>query len=160
MITLNIEHAVRDVNIWKSASDSDPIDQQGPDVHGYRDGSADTQSFPWQAQAVATYQQGRSSMEEKLRTELSNRLYDLTGQEVRPDLIYANVEKKSARVSLDRVSFRLSGGQVVMLAPCAYCGVREFESPAIESREELGYALSVWKPYCHDCVPEDPLDCA
>jgi hypothetical protein len=119
----------------------------------------DTPWSNWQEHAVATYRQSMPNIEEKLRTDLANRLYDLTGREVMSSLVYADLEKKSARVRVDGVSFRLTHGQVVMLSPCAHCGVREFESPAIEGPEDLGYALSLWKPYCPDCAPEDPPDC-
>jgi hypothetical protein len=120
-----------------------------------------TVPFPctWQAHAVETHLQGRSNFEGKLRTELARRVQVLTGREVLPDLVYADPDKQLARVTVDGVSFRLTRGQVVLLSPCAYCGVRAFESSAIESPADLGYALSVWKPHCRDCVPEDPHDC-
>jgi hypothetical protein len=120
-----------------------------------------TVPFPraWQVHAVETYLQGKSYFEADLRTELARRIQVLTGREVVPDLVYADPDKHLARVSVDGVSFRLTHGQIVLLSPCAHCGVREFESSAIESPADLGYALSVWKPYCLDCVPEDPHDC-
>ena len=120
-----------------------------------------TVPFPcaWQAHAVETYLQGKSNFEGELRTELARRVQDFTGRVVMPDLVYADPDKQLARVSVDGVSFRLTRGHVVLLSPCAYCGVREFESSAIESPADLGYALSVWEPYCRDCVPEDPHDC-
>jgi len=124
-----------------------------------KNGSAATLTCSWQEKAATTYRQGKANMEGKLRTELANRLHDLTGREVTTGHVYADLEKKSARVSMDGASFRLTRGQVVLLSPCAYCGVREFESPSIESPEDLGYALSAWKPYCPDCAPEDPPDC-
>jgi hypothetical protein len=120
-----------------------------------------TVPFPcaWQVHAVETYLQGKSNVRGKLRTELVGRVQVLTGREVLPDLVYADPDKQLARVSVDGVSFRLTHGRVVLLSPCAYCGLREFESSAIESPDDLGYALSVWTPYCRDCVPEDPHDC-
>lgn len=120
-----------------------------------------TVPFPcaWQAHAVETFLHGKTTVEGKLRTELARRVQDLTGREVLPDLVYADPDKQFARVSVDGVSFRLTHGQVVLLSPCAYCGVREFESSAIESPADLGYALSVWKPHCRDCVPGDSHDC-
>jgi hypothetical protein len=120
-----------------------------------------TVQFPctWQAHAVKTYRQGEPNMEERLRTELASRVQNLIGREIIPSLVYADPDKHIARVSVDGVSFRLTRGQVVLLSPCAHCGVREFESRTMESPADLGYALSVWKPYCRDCVPEDPSDC-
>jgi hypothetical protein len=98
-------------------------------------------------------------MEERLRTELAGRVQVLTGREILPGLVYADPDKRTARVIVDGVSFRLTRGHVVLLSPCAYCGVREFESRPVESPADFGYALSVWKPYCRDCAPEDPPDC-
>lgn len=117
--------------------------------------------FPctWQAHAVETFLQGKSNLEGELRTELAGRVQELTGREVLPDHVYADPDKRLARVSVDGVSFSLSRGQVVLLSPCSYCGVREFASSPIERPGDLGYALSVWKPYCRDCAPEDPHDC-
>jgi hypothetical protein len=95
-------------------------------------------------------------MERELQAELARRILALTGREIPASLVYADPDRLTARVSVDGVSFRLTRGEVVLLAPCAYCGVREFESPAIESLADLGYALSAWKPYCRDCPQEDP----
>jgi hypothetical protein len=110
----------------------------------------------WQAQAIETFRQGKTNTERELRAELVKRVIALTGREVPANLVYADPDKHTARVTVDGVSFRLIRDQLVMLLPCAYCGVREFESLPIQSQADLGRALSEWKPYCHDCTPEDP----
>ena len=110
----------------------------------------------WQARAVETFRQGKTNTQRELRAELVKRVMALTEREVSANLVYADPDKHTARVTIDGVSFRLIRGQLVMLLPCAYCGVREFESLPIQSQADLGRALSEWKPYCHDCTPEDP----
>ena len=112
----------------------------------------------WKARAMEIFRQGRSNMERESANWLAGRVLALTGREIPASLVYADPDRHTARVTVDGVSFRLAGDQVVLLSPCAYCGVREFESPAIESPADLGYALSVWKPYCRDCIPEDPSE--
>jgi hypothetical protein len=112
----------------------------------------------WKVRAMEIFRLGRSNMERELRTELASRILALTGREIPANLVYADPDRHMARVSVDGVSFRLTRDQVVLLSPCAYCGVREFESTAIESPADLGYALSAWKPYCRDCTPEDSND--
>ena len=119
---------------------------------------ADGNPRSWRARTIEEYRQGRSNMERELRTELAGRVLALTGREIPASLVYADPDRHTARVRVDGVSFRLTRDQVVLLSPCAYCGVREFESLAIESPADLGYALSVWKPYCSDCAPEDSFD--
>ncbi len=109
----------------------------------------------WQAQAVETYRQSKSDVERALRAALAGRLTALIGREVPAHFVYADPDKPTARVTVDGTSFRLTEGRLVLLIPCSFCGVREFESPAIETPLDLGYALSVWKPYCRDCAPED-----
>jgi len=116
---------------------------------------ADGNPCAWRARTIEDYRRGRSNMERELRTELAGRVLALTGREIPASLVYADPDRHTARVSVDGVSFRLTRDEVVLLSPCAYCGVREFESPAMESASDLGYALSVWKPYCRDCAPED-----
>lgn len=109
----------------------------------------------WKERAVETYKQGRPEVERALRVELAGRLSVLTGRQVSPDIVYADPGRRMARVTVDGTSFRLTGGRLVLLSPCDYCGVREYESPSIETPLDLGYALSFWKPYCRDCAPED-----
>jgi hypothetical protein len=119
---------------------------------------ADGNPCVWQARTIEIYRRSGSNMERELRTELASRVLALTGREIPANLVYADPDRHMARVSVDGVSFRLTRDQVVLLSPCAYCGVREFESTAIESPADLGYALSAWKPYCRDCTPEDSND--
>jgi hypothetical protein len=109
----------------------------------------------WKEWAVETYKHGRPEVERALRVELASRLSVLTGRQVSPDVVYADPDRRAARVTVDGTSFRLTGGRLVLLSPCEYCGVREYESPTIETPLDLGYVLSLWKPYCRDCTPED-----
>jgi hypothetical protein len=119
---------------------------------------ADDNPCVWQARIIEIYRRGKSDMERELRTELASRVLALTGRDIQANMVYADPDRHTARVSVDGVSFRLTRDQVVLLSPCAYCGVREFESAAIECPADLGYALSAWKPYCCDCTPEDSYD--
>ena len=41
---------------------------------------------------------------------------------------------------------------------CAECGIGHFESPALATQSDLGYALSAWEPRCPHCQPEDPAN--
>jgi hypothetical protein len=109
----------------------------------------------WKVGTIEIYRSGKANMAQDLQADLANRLLALIGREIPTGSVYVNSEARTARVSIDGVSFRLMRDRLVLLAPCAYCGVREFESPALESRADLGYALSDWKPYCPDCMPLD-----
>jgi len=120
--------------------------------------SGATSPAGWKAETIEIYRLGKASLERDLQAEVAHRLLTLTGREIPPGLVYVDSEARTARVRVDGVSFRLIPGQLVLLAPCAYCGVQEFESLALETRADLGYALSDWKPYCPDCIPNDPED--
>jgi len=119
---------------------------------------ADHNPCVWQARIIEVYRQGKSNVERELQAELAGRVLALTGREIPASLVFADPDRHTARVSVDGVSFRLTRDDVVLLSPCAYCGVREFESPAIKCPVDLGYALSAWRPYCRDCTPEDSYD--
>src|SRR6476620_6897927 len=75
----------------------------------------------WKARAMEIFRLVRSNMERNLRIELARRVLALTGREIPVSLVYADPDRHTARVTVDGVSFRLAGDQVVLLAPCAYC---------------------------------------
>ena len=110
----------------------------------------------WQDRAIGAFQHAKTDTDTQLRSELVRRLSVLTGRKISAERVYADPHRHTARITVDGVSFRLIADELVVLAPCAYCGVREFESPPVRYPADLGYALSEWKPYCRDCAPEDP----
>lgn len=120
-----------------------------PDATGRRD---------WLARTIEVYRLGRLNIEQDLRCELVDRILALTGRELPTDLIYVRGDRRTARASLDGISFRLMDHRLVRLSACTYCGVGEFESPTLERQADLGYALLDWKPHCADCAPSDPAD--
>ncbi len=61
-------------------------------------------------------------------------------------------------MALDGIVFRLRRGELVLLRPCAECGLGHYENPAIGALADLGYALSAWQPACPNCAPEDPAN--
>jgi hypothetical protein len=109
----------------------------------------------WQRQITDLFQRTRSDRTDELRTELLDDILALTGRKIPAGAVHVDPDELLARVSVDGVSFRILRGELVLLARCRYCGVVEYASPTIHNLSDLGYALSVWQPYCRDCGPED-----
>lgn len=109
----------------------------------------------WQDRAIALYQRSRTSEMIRLSTELAARLHLLTGRTIAPDAVYVDPDVHTATVRVDGVVFRLRERDLVVIRPCAHCGIGSFASPPIASPADLGYALGAWQPLCPHCVPED-----
>jgi hypothetical protein len=109
----------------------------------------------WQARAVATYrQQGASSLVEALRRAIR----ELAGEEAPADRIWVNEAERAAGAVVDGVHFRWEHDRLVLLRPCAHCGLGLLASPPLRTRADLGYALAAWEPRHPDCEPDDPAD--
>jgi hypothetical protein len=114
--------------------------------------SAETRTPRWRAQAVEEYERSLPARRTVLRTKLAARLLALTGRTLQPDDLYVDTDGRLAVACADNASFRLyPGGGLVLVRPCAYCGMGRFESPAISGLAYLGYALSAWCPSHEDC---------
>ena len=69
------------------------------------------------------------------------------------------------RSAIDRVQIEeLASGafvqrrdNLVLVRPCDYCRLGEFESMPLEQLSDLGHALAVWEPRCDRC-PEGDAD--
>lgn len=106
----------------------------------------------WRAQAVAEYGRSLPARRTRLRTELASRLLELTGTLLLPENLYVDTDERLAVANVDGVSFRLyRHGVLVLVRPCTYCGTGLFESPEIDGRTDLGYALSACFPLHKDC---------
>jgi hypothetical protein len=89
-----------------------------------------------------------------MQAELIARVRSLTGQPVTPEAVYVDLDARLAQVMLDGVMFRWRRDELVLLRPCAECGVGQFESLPLRGPADLGYALSVWRP-THDGCEQD-----
>jgi hypothetical protein len=108
------------------------------------------QPLHWQAEAAQEYERSWQIRQADLRTDLSARILELTGQRVYTHEIYTDGHVAVAGV--DGASFRLyHGGDLVLMRTCAYCATGHFESPEMTSLSDLGYALSAWRPLHEDC---------
>ncbi len=112
----------------------------------------------WRAQVVMTYQHKRPNATAATPTELASRLYALIGRRIPQDRIYVDPEQQLAVVVVDNVLFRLRRQAVVVVRPCAECGLGQFESPPLTQPADVGYALSTWQPLHPHCQPQDPVD--
>jgi hypothetical protein len=82
----------------------------------------------------------------------------LIGRPIAEDSISVDPEHQLAVVVVDNVLFRWQRQAVVVVRPCAECGLSQFESPALIEPSDVGYALSAWQPLRPPCQPEDPVD--
>ncbi len=64
-------------------------------------------------------------------------------------------EARVATAVVGGAVFRLRRGDLFLVRPCVYCGVRSFESSPVHDLVDLGRALSVWEPRCVGCEAED-----
>lgn len=110
----------------------------------------------WQSEAIAAYRHDQAHAADRLRTEFARRLYHLIGRPIAPDTIYLSHDSARATLMLDGVLFRMRQRELVVVRPCAECGIGQFESPAISTMEDLGYALSDWTPLHANCESVDP----
>lgn len=111
----------------------------------------------WRTRAIAAFRQAEPDSA-ALRAEMAARLRSLTGSTIAPERIHADAATGTAAAVVDGAVFRLVGQDLVLLRPCAHCGVGQFASPTIRDLADLGSALVVWKPLHDDCRPEDPAE--
>ena len=94
----------------------------------------------------------------QMRHRLARRLLALTDSLVSESTIVVEPAAQWAMAVVDGVVFRLCGSDLVVVRCCAYCGTGRFESVPVTHPSDLGYALTVWQPYHHECEPTDPPD--
>jgi hypothetical protein len=110
------------------------------------------QSTSWQARAIAAH--SREQLDAAaLRLKLTTAVDTLTGRAVEAGAIFADPPGQVASAHVDGVLFRWADSQLVVIRPCAHCGLGAFASPPVGRAEELGYALSDWQPLHDDCRP-------
>ncbi len=105
----------------------------------------------WQVEAVNLYRQAHRQQAENVGAELAACIEALTGVKVAAGGLFVDRRSCRATASLQGVTFRLQAGEMVLVRPCSYCGCGLFTSPAIKSRQDLGYAIGVWEPLCQHC---------
>ena len=110
----------------------------------------------WMASAVAAYMQRYD--EANLRTTIARQVRLLTDRMPADEEIWVDVATRSASVAVDGALFRLEQGQLLLMRPCAHCGVGLLASAPLRSEADLGHALAVWQPLHADCRPEDPAE--
>ena len=112
----------------------------------------------WRASSVATYERTQRQALDVLPAALAARVRALTGRAIAPESIFVDQGADLATAVVDGAVLRMRNHQVVLLRPCAECGIGHFESPALATQSDLGYALSAWEPRCPHCQPEDPAN--
>lgn len=108
--------------------------------------------------AIEAYHRAEQCDVSNLQQELANRIMVLTGNLVPAEAVYVNREARMAMITVDGMIFRLRHHTLMLLRPCAHCQTGQFESPAIDSLQDIGHALVAWQPYCTHCTPEDPAE--
>ena len=116
------------------------------------------QTSGWRARSVATYERTQRQALDVLPAALAARVRALTGRAIAPESIFVDRDADLATAVGDGAVFRMRNHQVALLRPCAECGIGHFESPALATQSDLGYALSAWEPRCPHCQPEDPAN--
>ena len=111
----------------------------------------------WQAESIRRYQRGYAREAAVLRATLVERVLALTGRSVAPDAVYVDVDERYAHAMVDGVMLRLWGSELVLVRPCAVCGVGRFESAPLRSLADVGRALSAWRPTHEGCAPDEEL---
>jgi hypothetical protein len=112
----------------------------------------------WRAQVIMAYQHDQPRAIAAMWADLASRLHMLIGRRIPKDSIYVDSEQQIAVVVVDSVLFRLRDQAVVVVRPCAECGLGQFESPSLMQPADVGYALNSWQPLHPHCQPEDPVD--
>jgi hypothetical protein len=116
----------------------------------------DQEPNAWMARAVAAYMQRYD--EANLRATLARQVRLLTDTLPADEQIWVDLASRAASVSVDGMLFRLEHGQLMLMRPCAHCGVGQLASAPLRSVADLGHALAVWEPLHDDCRPEDPAE--
>ncbi len=117
--------------------------------------SVTVQPLDWREGAVAACQKSKLQDTDRLRQHLAHRVLELTGQTVDSRSTYIDPEARMATAVVGGIVFRLRRGELFLVRPCVYCGVRSFESSQVHDLVDLGHALSMWVPRCEGCDPED-----
>lgn len=120
-------------------------------IHSAEQPKQEVANNAWQQRAVAAYHKAAANDTSSLQAELVGRIAALTGQHIAPESVYVSQPGRLAVVNLEGMMFRLQQHKLVVLAPCAHCGVGQFESPVIETVRDLGFALAEWQPLCSHC---------
>jgi hypothetical protein len=110
----------------------------------------------WHSRAVEAYRQAESEEIAALQAQMVARVAALIRRDIEAESVYVDRAERTATVAVDGVVFRLRRGELALLRPCAECGIGRYESPAVRTLADLGYALSAWQPTCPSCQPEDP----
>jgi len=109
----------------------------------------------WHARAVDAYRQSKRDELSVLREELAAWIAALTERTIVLESIYVDEADQTATVALEGIVFQLRRHKLVLLRGCPECGLGVYESPAIQTIADLGYALSAWQPPCRNCAHED-----
>ena len=125
-------------------------DQQSPDTGSTPDPTGHSSS--WQARAIAAYWLNQPD-EAALRQKLAAAVQALTSRTVEPDAIYVDLMGRAASARVDGVHFRWADSQLLVIRPCAHCGLGAFANLPVRRAEELGLALADWQPLHDDCRP-------
>ena len=110
----------------------------------------------WHSRAVEAYRQTQREEADALQAEMVSRIAALIRRDVEAQSVYVDRAERTATVAVDGVVFRLRRGELVLQRSCPECGIGRYESPAIRTLADLGYALSEWQPPCGNCQDEDP----
>jgi hypothetical protein len=110
----------------------------------------------WHSRAVEAYRQTEREEVATLQADMIARIAGLIGRNIEAQSVYVDRAERTATVAVDSIVFRLRRGDLVLQRPCVECGIARYESPAIRSLADLGYALSAWQPTCMGCQAEDP----
>lgn len=113
------------------------------------------QPLDWREKAVTACQIFELQHTDKLQQDLASRVMVLTGQAIDSRSIYLDRKAQTAITVVEGTMFRLRRGDLFLVRPCVYCGVRSFESSPIHDLADLGHALSLWQPRCAGCDLED-----
>jgi hypothetical protein len=112
----------------------------------------------WHGRAVEAYRQAEREEATALQAEMVSRVAALIRRNIEAASVYGDRAERTATVADDGVVFRLRRGELVLQRACPECGLGRYESPAIRTLADLGYALSEWKPPCGGCHDEDPAN--
>ena len=110
----------------------------------------------WHSRAVEAYRHAEREEVASLQAEMISRIAALIGRNIEAQSIYVDRAERTATVAVDSIVFRLRRGELVLQRSCVECGLGRYESPAIRTLADLGYALSAWQPTCVSCQAEDP----
>jgi hypothetical protein len=112
----------------------------------------------WHGRAVEAYRQAEREEVAALQAEMVSRIAALIRRDIEAASVYVDRAERTATVAVDGVVFRLRSGDLVLQRSCLECGIGRYDSPAIRTLADLGYALGTWQPPCVNCQAEDPAN--